>query len=108
MALPTADRPASRPPQNRIAPMKQADVQYVSSFQVERFHRNLRYHWLICRDGKPDELVAWGHASTHELAQTAAQKMIGDLACGTSAGGPMRRARISHRQIGRASCRERV
>jgi hypothetical protein len=62
-----------------IGPMKQAAVQYVSSFQVERFYRSVRYHWLICRDGKPDEMVAWGHASTQELAETAARKTIEDL-----------------------------
>ncbi len=67
--------------------MKQGAVQYVSSFQSERFHRGVRYHWIICRKDKPDELVAWGHASTQELAEIAAQNEVKDLSSGISNGG---------------------
>ena len=35
---------------------------YVLSFEVERFYKGWRYHWVICSVQNPDELVAWGHA----------------------------------------------
>jgi hypothetical protein len=31
---------------------------YVVSFQAEPFYQETRYHWMICRAQKPDELAA--------------------------------------------------
>jgi hypothetical protein len=52
---------------------------YVVSFQAERFYKGMRYYWMICREQNPDELVAWGHALTQELAQKEARKKVRDL-----------------------------
>ena len=60
---------------------------YVVSFDVEPYHQGTRYHWMICRSQKPDELVSWGHAPTRELAETAAEKEIQDLSSGRTQGG---------------------
>ncbi len=60
---------------------------YVLSFHAERFYRGRRYHWIVCCEGKPDELVSWGHAATQELAETAARNELKDLASGLSRGG---------------------
>jgi len=69
--------------------MKQPSRRYVLSFQAERFHRGMRYHWLVCCEHKPDELVSWGHAPTQELAETAARNEVKDLAAGLRHGGRM-------------------
>ena len=58
---------------------------YVVSFQAVRFYKGVRYHWMICFERKPDELVAWGHALTQELAETAAR--VGHLYSGLTKGG---------------------
>ena len=63
------------------------DVQYVFSIQAERFHRTLRYHWMICASDSPDRIVSWGHAASHEQAETAAQNEIRDLSSGLAQGG---------------------
>jgi len=63
------------------------DVQYVLSIHAERFHRTLRYHWTICAADSPDRIVSWGHAASHELAETAAQNEIRDLSSGLTQGG---------------------
>lgn len=67
--------------------MKQDLHNYVVSFQTEPYHQGTRYHWIICREHNPDELVSWGYAPTLELAQNAAQKEIQDLSSGESQGG---------------------
>ena len=67
--------------------MKQSSRQYIPSFQVERFFKGVRYHWMICCEHKPDVLVAWGHAPTRELAEEAARNEINDLSLGISKGG---------------------
>ena len=67
--------------------MKNPAGRYVSSFQAERFHRDVRYHWMVCCEHKPDELVSWGHAPTQELAEAAAQNEVKDLSSGFSKGG---------------------
>lgn len=67
--------------------MKQAPGRYVLSFQAERFHRGVRYHWMVCWEHKPDELVSWGFASTQELAEAAAREEVNDLSSGLSHGG---------------------
>jgi len=66
---------------------KPSVCRYVSSFQAERFHRGVRYHWMVCWQHKPDELVSWGHAPTQELAEAAARDEIHDLSSGVSKGG---------------------
>jgi len=55
---------------------------YVSSFEVDRFYRGCRYHWMICSVQNPDELVSWGHAPTRELAETAAGSAVHMLESG--------------------------
>ena len=72
--------------------MKQPSGRYVLSFQTERFHRGMRYHWMVCREHKPDELVSWGHAATRELAEASARDEVKDLSSGLSHGGRVRSA----------------
>jgi hypothetical protein len=60
---------------------------YVLSFQTEHFHKGKRYHWMVCGEHKPDELVSWGYAPTQEQAETAAQQEVRDLLSGDSKGG---------------------
>lgn len=61
---------------------------YAVSIEMERCRKNLvRYHWLICREKKPDELISWGHAPTQELAETAARHEVEDLRSGFTCGG---------------------
>ena len=67
--------------------MKGAAERYVCSVRLERYFRRWRHHWLVCRANEPDELVAWGHAPTQELAEAAARNQIADLASGLSKGG---------------------
>lgn len=67
--------------------MKQSVRPYIVSFQAESFHKGTRHHWMICRAQNPEELVSWGHAPTHELAETAAQKEVEDLSSGLTQGG---------------------
>jgi hypothetical protein len=62
---------------------------YLLEFQAEpsRFHRGVRYHWMISLAHKPDELVPWGHAATPELAELAAHNEVKHLDSGLSQGG---------------------
>lgn len=60
---------------------------YVFSIQAEPFHREVRYHWMICSAQNPDQLVSWGHASSQELAEAAARNEIQDLSSGLTQGG---------------------
>lgn len=60
---------------------------YVVTFDVEPYHQGTRYHWMICRAQKPDELVSWGHEPTRELAESAAEKELQDLSTGRAQGG---------------------
>ena len=74
---------------------------YVLSFQSETFHKQTRYHWMVCGAQSPDELVSWGHAPTQELAEAAARGEVNDLSSGLSQGGQvtsMTQA-FSHRRI---------
>jgi hypothetical protein len=57
---------------------------YVSSFQSARYFRGCRFHWMICSEQNPDELVSWGYAPTLELAKTAADSEINKLELGLS------------------------
>ena len=67
--------------------MKKAVGRFVVSFQTEPFHKGTRYHWMICWAQNPDELVSWGHASTQDLAEKAAQNEVKDLSSGRTQGG---------------------
>ena len=67
--------------------MPNANAQYVFSIHAEPFYRALRYHWTICAAQCPDRIVSWGHAASHELAETAAQNEIRDLSSGLTQGG---------------------
>jgi hypothetical protein len=60
---------------------------YVVSFQAVSFYKGVRYHWMICFERKPDELVAWGHALTQELAEAASRDEVNNLSSGLSNGG---------------------
>ncbi|MGA2963839.1 MAG: hypothetical protein ABSD96_19395 [Candidatus Korobacteraceae bacterium] len=73
--------------------------QYVVSFQAQPFRKGRRYHWMICQEHNPDELVSWGHALTQELAESAARDEVKDLSSGLSHGGQV--ASISYSGIHR-------
>jgi hypothetical protein len=60
---------------------------YVVSIQAQPFRKKTRYHWMICQEHTPDELVSWGHAPTQELAETEAQNEVRDLSSGLTQGG---------------------
>ncbi len=70
--------------------MPETPATYIFSIQAERFHNSLRFHWVICSTQNPERLVSWGHASSRELAEAAAQNEINDLRSGRTLGGPMR------------------
>ena len=67
--------------------MSDAVGSYVFSIQAEPFHREVRYHWMICSAQNPDQMVSWGYSSTRELAEAAARKEIEDLSSGLTQGG---------------------
>ena len=75
--------------------MKQVRDRYVSSVQSARFYRGTRHYWMVCCENKPDELVAWGHAPTQELAEAAAKNEVDDLSSGISKGGHVTKATTS-------------
>jgi len=81
---------------------------YVVSFQAVRFHQKRRYHWMICCEHKPDELVAWGHALTQELAEAAAREEVTDLYSGLSHGGRAASTSTSNRRTHTRPDRRRV
>jgi hypothetical protein len=60
---------------------------YVVSIQAQAFRKKTRYHWLICWENNPDEMVSWGHAPTQELAETEARNEVKDLTSGLTQGG---------------------
>ncbi len=61
--------------------------QYVVSIQAQSFRKKTRYHWMICWEKNPDELVSWGHAPTQELAEAEARNEVRDLTSGLTQGG---------------------
>ncbi len=69
--------------------MPDRPANYIVSIQVERFHKSLRFHWVICLTRNPDRLVSWGHAPSRELAESAAQNEIEELRSGRTLGGPV-------------------
>ena len=75
--------------------MNQTVGQYVVSLQAEHFYKGRRYHWIICSEHNPDELVSWGHALTQQLAEAAARQEVTDLSSGLSRGGQLTSASYS-------------
>jgi hypothetical protein len=73
----------------RDSSIKQCVGSYVLEFQTEpsRFRKGMRYHWMIYRAHKPDELVSWGHAPTQHLAELDARNEVKDLDSGLTQGG---------------------
>jgi hypothetical protein len=68
--------------------MKQAVDPFVLSFEVESLrNKKARHHWLICSRNYPDQLVSWGHAPTHDVAENEARNELKDLASGRTQGG---------------------
>jgi hypothetical protein len=67
--------------------MNQESGHYVVSIQAQPFRKKTRYHWMICRETNPDELISWGHAPTLELAETEASNEVRDLTSGLTQGG---------------------
>ena len=60
--------------------MKKAVNPYVLSFESESIsNKKKRHHWMISLVERPDELVSWGHALTHELADSEAQNELKEL-----------------------------
>ena len=72
----------SKPP--KIA---DCDRKFVLSFQAERFYKGVRYHWMVCLEEDPTQLVSWGHAPTQQMAEAAGKVEISDLLAGISQGG---------------------
>jgi hypothetical protein len=73
--------------------MKKAVDPYIVSFEAESVryrqhrHKRIRQYWMICLAKSPDKLVSWGHAPTHELAESEARKELNDLLSGLTQGG---------------------
>jgi hypothetical protein len=71
--------------------MEQALGLYVTSLQVDHLQGGrVRYHWMVCKENEPDDLVSWGHAPTQQLAEAAARDEIENLSSGLSRGGRVR------------------
>lgn len=66
--------------------MGKVSTAYVPSFQTESFYTGKRYHWMICRADKSEELVSWGHEASRELAEGAAEKELQVLSSGGTQG----------------------
>jgi hypothetical protein len=81
---------------------------YVVSFQAVRFYKGVRYHWMICFERKPDELVAWGHALTQELAESGGTGRSQELSSGLSHGGLVASTSTSNRRTHTRPNRRRV
>ena len=66
----------------------QAIDPYVVSFETEHISKRApRHHWMICLVKNPDQLVSWGHAPTHVLAETEARNEVESLSSGQTQGG---------------------
>ena len=77
--------------------MKKAVGPYVLSFESESVsNKRKRHHWTICLEKRPDELISWGHAPTHELADSEARNELKDLLSGVTQGG-----HVSHQHFSR-------
>ena len=79
--------------------MKKAVDAYVLSFDSESVryrqhrHQHNRHHWMICLAKRPDELVSWGYAPTHELADSEARNELKGLLSGLTQGGQVSQQR---------------
>jgi hypothetical protein len=77
--------------------MKKAVDPYVLSFDSESVryrqqrHQQNRRYWMICFAKRPDKLVSWGHAPTHELAESEARNELEALLSGLAEGGHVSR-----------------
>jgi hypothetical protein len=88
--------------------MKQT-ARYVVSYEAESLRKGIRrYHWMICREHNPDELVSWGHALTQELAEAAARDEVNNLSSGLSHGGLVASTSTSNRRTHTRPDRRRV
>jgi uncharacterized protein YceH (UPF0502 family) len=67
--------------------MNHESGRYVVSIQAQSFRKKTRYHWMICGENNPDEMISWGHAPTQELAENEAQNEVKDLTSGLTQGG---------------------
>ena len=80
--------------------MKKAVDPYVLSFESESVrNKQKRHHWMICSAKSPDKLVSWGHAPTHELAESEAGNELKDLLLGTTQGGHVRQQHYAFRPL---------
>jgi hypothetical protein len=67
--------------------MTQELGQYVISIQAQPFRGKTRYHWMICLEQCPDELISWGHATSQAQAEAEAGNEVRDLVSGLTQGG---------------------
>ena len=75
--------------------MNKAVDPYVLSFESESVrNKQKRHHWMICSAKSPDKLVSWGHAPTHELAESQAGSELKDLLSGMTQGGHVSQAAL--------------
>ena len=73
---------------------------YVLSFESERVrNKQKRHHWMICLAKSPDKLVSWGHAPTHELAESEAGNELKNLLSGMTQGGHVRQQHYAFRPL---------
>jgi hypothetical protein len=85
MYMATSKTNHARPP--AITKDSEAGRKFILSFQAERFYKGVRYHWMVCLEKDPSQLVSWGHAPTQQMAEAAGQVEINDLLAGLSQGG---------------------
>jgi hypothetical protein len=67
--------------------MSDESGQFVVSIQAQPFRKKTRYHWMICDENNPEQLISWGHAPTLELAENEARNEVRDLSSGLTQGG---------------------
>ena len=80
--------------------MKKAVDPYVLSFESESVgNKKKRHHWMICLAKRPDELISWGHAPTHELAESEARKELNDLLSGLTQAGHVSEQNYAFRPV---------
>jgi hypothetical protein len=80
--------------------MKKTVDPYVLSFDSESVrNKHQRHHWMICLAKSPDKLTSWGHAPTHELAESEAQNELKDLLSGLTQGGRVNEQHYAFRPV---------
>ena len=61
---------------------------FVLSFEEQSIaNKKKRHHWMIRLTQEPDFLVSWGHAPTHEVAESEARNELESLTSGQTQGG---------------------